>query len=318
MSGADLLGALRPEPRRDRYGRYLLPDPATGRDRAWTRTTTLAKSASDSFALTNWQLRMAVKGLASRQDLYLLAAATHVDDRETLNKIATDAKEAAASSAGANAGTALHAFTERIDIGEQVEVPPPWDADLAAYRAAVANAGVEVLPEYVERVIVNRTYGVAGTFDRIARVGGRLVIADLKTGRDLSYGWQEIAVQLAIYATADAVFDTATGRYEPMPEVDQHRGLVIHLPVGQGRCSLQWVDLDAGRGGADLCAAVRSWRARRDLATPYTQSEKELLALVRDAGSVDTLYELFERFEQNWTPELTAAAAARKAHLAGA
>jgi hypothetical protein len=67
---------------------------------------------------------MVAKGVSMRQDLYLLAASAAADDKETLDKVAEAAQEAASSSRGANTGSALHSFTERLDRGEQVAAPP--------------------------------------------------------------------------------------------------------------------------------------------------------------------------------------------------
>src|SRR5690606_2671448 len=44
-------------PKRDRYGRYLIPDPATGKERAWMRATTLADTLDDRYNLELWKLR---------------------------------------------------------------------------------------------------------------------------------------------------------------------------------------------------------------------------------------------------------------------
>jgi hypothetical protein len=62
---------------------------------------------------------------------------------------------------------------------------------------------------------------------------------------------------------------TGTG-YQPMPEVSHDKALVIHLPAGQARCELHWVDIAAGWQAAQLAAAVRTWRGNRDLTQPYT------------------------------------------------
>ena len=60
----------RPEPGRDRYGRYLIEGVPH------TRTTTITKTLTDAQALTNWKLRMVAKGLAQRDDLLSLASTT--------------------------------------------------------------------------------------------------------------------------------------------------------------------------------------------------------------------------------------------------
>lgn len=257
----------RPEPKRDHYGRYLLPDPETGKERPWTRATTFAKTVAETSGLMRWQCRMVAKGVATRPDLYALAASTPIDNKATLDKIAEDAKEAAAASSGANLGTALHAFTEQLDAGGKIVVPAPWDADITAYQIATRTAGIRVDPKHIERIVVVRDLGVAGTLDRIVAVDGRVAIADVKTGKDLSYSWGEIAIQLALYAHADAMWDD--GAYLPMPDVSQDIALVIHLPVGRARCDLYEVDIAAGWWAAQMCEDVRTWRSRRDLAWAF-------------------------------------------------
>lgn len=266
-----------PEPKRDRYGRYLLPDPTGSKELPWTRATTFAKSVADTFGLTQWEMRMVVAGIGMRRDLYALAAATPIEDKDKLTRIAKDAKEAAQAGAGANLGTALHSFTEANDRGETVTAPPPWDADLAAYRDALTAAGVVAVPSWIERIVVVPELKVAGTLDRIVRLAdGRLVIADVKTGKDLSYGWGEIAIQLALYANAPVMWNAHTDAYEPMPALDRTSALVMHLPAGKGVCTLWDVDITAGWEAAQLCQQVRAWRARKGLASRHEQVAGQL------------------------------------------
>ncbi len=274
------------EVRRDGHGRYMIPGlPAdylaqfatkgyatpTGRDEAWTRATTFAKSISDTFTLSQWSQRMVVKGLSMRPDLIALAAATRVDDKRTLDDIANQAKDAAAVRARANLGTAVHGFTEMHDRGEDLSgVPVQFMPDVAAWATALANHGLMPEPGLIEQTVVNTRWGVAGTFDRVFSVRNRTehVVGDLKTGRDLQYGWNEIAIQLVIYATADAIYDWVTNWFYPMPKrLDQSRALVIHLPAGTGEADTYTVKLAEAAEAADLCLGVRKWRATRNLAT---------------------------------------------------
>lgn len=259
-------------PKHDRYGRYLLPDPDTGHERAYTRVTTLGKTISDLFGLMRWQNRMTAKGIAVRPDLYALAAATPVDDKKAMDKLTDDAKEAAAASSGANTGTAVHAFSEAFDRGQRPEVPKEWKPDIEAYRQATSHLHMD--SDHIECILLNREFDVAGTADRILTVpGAGRVVADVKTGKTLDWGWGEIAVQLALYAGAEFALDRLTGRWEPMPEVNREWGLVIHLPAGQGRCDLYRMDLLAGHHGAELCRDVRAWRKRNGLSRPYVAVE---------------------------------------------
>jgi hypothetical protein len=60
-----------------------------------------------------------------------------------------------------------------------------------------------------------------------------------------------------------------------MLDVNQEQALVIHLPAGEGRCTLYLGDIVAGWEMALLCGAVRAWRDRRDLAQLLDQVELE-------------------------------------------
>jgi hypothetical protein len=258
------------EPRRDRWGRYLLPDPATGEERAWTRATTLANTLSDPWGLVDWKLRMAVKGVATRDDLRALASALPLDTgKKQLNEVAQDAIEYAGGSSGRNMGTALHEWTAQSDRGEAPEVPSPWDRDLEAYHAALSVYGVRVSVGMVEQIVCLPDLGVAGTFDRIIVWPPSWHIADVKTAASLDYSWLEIAVQEALYANAEYLWDADAEAWEPMPPIDRTQGLVMHLPVGQARCDLYWVDLEIGWAAVTLAVDVREWRNRKDIHRPF-------------------------------------------------
>lgn len=310
---------IRPEVKRDHWGRYLLPDPE-GSDKAvpWTRVTTFAKTIADTMALSKWSQRMVAKGVAARSDLYALAAATPIEDKKTLDRLAEDAKQAAQASAGANLGTALHTFTERYDQGEDVRPPAPWNADLDAYKKALVENRITVHSEYIERIVVIPELKLAGTLDRLVTLlGFGLMVDDLKTGKDLSYSWGEIAIQLAVYSRAPLMWDPVAGRYEDMPAVHQETALVMHLPVGKARCDVYTVDIAAGWAAAQLCAKARSWRARRNLATPYRApdvSGGQVLTAIQSATTEAQLIALWEVHDAagRWTDEHTAAAVARK------
>jgi hypothetical protein len=277
----------RPEPERDRYGRYRITDPVTGEERSWVRATTWAKTVSDLYALHGWEKRMVALGFAQRPDLVLRVAAVADPDssagKTELDRLIDRAREHAEAGARANLGTALHAFAESLDLGRPLpQIPPPFDRDIAAYRKAMA--AVQVSRNYVERICVIRDLGVAGTMDRVVRFkhgrGGRPLplIADVKTGTDLKYSWNEIVIQLALYAHADTIYDPVTREHHPMLEVNQERALVVHLPAGEGRCTLHLVDIAAGWEMALLCGAVRAWRDRKDLAQVLDQVELEAVA----------------------------------------
>jgi hypothetical protein len=273
--------AAKPEPKRDRYGRYMLPHPVTGKRQAWTRATTMAKSISDTFALSQWSQRMALKGAAMRPDLVAMASTLDVKrDKDRLNGLVDQAKDAAGQKVSANLGTAVHAFTESVDGGGALDdVPTAHRPDVSAYLAAMAEAGLHAVPHLIERITVIPQFDVAGTFDRIlCTKDGQYVTGDVKTGRTLEYGWQEIAIQLALYAhgvNTSGVYDLNADVWEAAPQVRTDYGIVMHLPVGTSTCTLYRVDLTQGWAAATLCASVRDWRKTRNLAQPYAVAEAD-------------------------------------------
>jgi hypothetical protein len=255
----------------DQWGRYKIPDPLTGKERSWTRATTWAKTLAEMHGIMKWELRMSALGLARRPDL-LASVAAVLDPESTkgkkkLNELCDAAKEYGGASTRANLGSALHEFAEAVDSDRKVaEIPPPFDVDIEAYRKAMQ--AVRVSRNYIEKIGLVVELGVAGTMDRVVQLthSPLPMIGDLKTGKDLSYSWAEIAIQLALYAHADTVFDPVEQVHRPMLPVDQEKALVIHLPAGEGRCSLYVVDIRTGWEMAAICGQVRAYRDRKDLA----------------------------------------------------
>jgi hypothetical protein len=188
---------------------------------------------------------------------------------------------------------------------------------------------VKILPQYIERIVVVPDLKVAGTLDRIVDPGGQapLQIADVKTGKDLSYGWLEIAIQLALYAHAEAMWNDQTQTYEPVPALDLDHAMVMHLPVGKAQCDLYSVDIAAGWEAAQVCQAVRQWRSRRNLANPRRGDPNpsmrravkslDLNTRIDNAATVDDLTDLWAEADAagTWTTGHTARAAKKKKQL---
>jgi hypothetical protein len=264
---------LTEEAPKDRWGRYLVQQPE-GKPRGYTRVTTVAKTLDDTASLADWKVRMAITGLVQRPDL-LAQASTSIDDRARLNKIANDCVEASGGYSRANLGTALHAITEQIDLGLKPAILPGLQADIDAYIAGIAAYGIKMHDEFIEVLLINDELEYAGTADRIVTLmDGRLVIFDLKTGTDLSYSYGNIAVQLAMYANAEWMYNWKTGERQPMPDLDKTVGIICHLPAGDATVNFHEVNLVAGWDAAKQSFATREWRKRKDLFKPYTFSDK--------------------------------------------
>lgn len=264
--------------KRDRFGRYMLPDPNGGeRDVPWTRATTFAKSISDTYSLSMWQQRMAVLGVAQRKDLLMSAKTLHpLRDKDALNGIVEQAKEQAEAKSAARLGSALHALTEHYDATGQRDHSAEDDYvdHVDAYAQLLEDYTITTRPSWIERITVWRKYGIAGTLDRIVLFQGQPTILDLKTGRDLTYGWNEIAIQLCVYAHGAGLWNPRSLEWEAMPEgLRKDWALVIHLPaqVPEGErptATMYKVDLRPALAAAQLCYDVREWRKTRNLATP--------------------------------------------------
>lgn len=260
MTTPDRPALVRPEPPRDRFGRYLIPGADGGKPRPWQRVTTFAGMIDDASGLTRWKQRVTAIGLAHRPDLVTELASLPADDRQRLDAVVERAMEHGGGNSAATTGTALHRILERVDAEDPtLTVPEQLKADVDAYLDAMADYRIARPVEWIERIGTHTGYGVAGTLDRIVEADGRLMVADLKTGASLDYAALKIAVQLHCYATFDRLWDPADGDV-PMPAVDQDTALVFHLPAGSGRCDVIAVDLRPARRWAELCAEVRDAR----------------------------------------------------------
>lgn len=241
---------------RDRWGRPMVIPPGRAKKRIpYRRVTTFVGCLEDQSGLMKWKTRQVAYGMGQRPDLVLAAAAAHPDNKKLLTEIADKATEHALSSAGATTGTALHALTERLDLGQQLgHIPDPHRADIDAYREA--TTGIEWVG--IESFRVHDDWKIAGTADRIGRYNGRLMIMDIKSG-SIDYP-AKMAMQLAVYARSTPYdIPTDTRGKDPEP-VDLNTGIIIHLPAGQGRCDLYEINIAKGWAACQIARKVWEWR----------------------------------------------------------
>jgi hypothetical protein len=211
-------------------------------------------------------MRMAAIGLTIRSDL-LLAINASQDDKMAINKYIEDAMEVAGASRAATIGTALHAFTERMDLGQDIgPVPSEWAGDLRAYEQATKQLN----KIFIEQFTVLDKFKIAGTPDRVVELNGERFIADIKTGR-IDHP-NNIAMQLAIYANG-LPYDVATATRSSWGDVNKDKAIIIHLPAGTGLCKLVWIDIAEGWKGVQFAMKVRAWRDKKGLATPFSEQE---------------------------------------------
>lgn len=260
-------------PRSDHWERPGIM-PRGGTKPVWhTRATTVAKTLDDENGLSDWKGAMVAIGATLRPDIVAQVAANSPwteDTKAKLKKLAGQLKEAAAASAGANMGDALHAMVARVNQDPAFKPLPTYEPDIKAYRDLMERYGLAVDPAYVERTVVleGLSEPVAGSFDMLVQKAGRWFVADLKTGQKLDRAWPSIAVQLSLYAHATSLYRWDDDTHEDFPEVDQSVGLVIHLPAGSAMATLHRVDLAAGWEAAQHALWARQWRRRKDITRP--------------------------------------------------
>jgi hypothetical protein len=237
--------------------------------------TTVAKIPDDTYRLEQWAKRQVAIGLASTPVL-IEAVAAHFDDRQKIDDYCDQAMEAAKAHTGATRGTAAHRITERHDLGEPIMDTPLSAYVVASWQAALEAAGLEVVTDYIERIVVYPDRFIAGRFDRLCRrrSDGRLVVVDVKGGQRAIEYPHSIAVQMALYANAPLLAGPVpanggeTDLFEAMPDVDREWGYIFHLPE-EGDAAVAKVDIAAGWTITRRAIfPVFDWRARRDLCAP--------------------------------------------------
>lgn len=305
--------------------RYRIFNPAVGRMDTVSRVSTFAKAIADLRGLNLWEQRMIVHGIGLRTDLHDLAVSTPLSDTQTLQDIAKQAREAAKARTGANRGTAMHNITESVDRGHDIShAPPEWRARARAYRDELDTHGFDVVPDMIERYVFNERFQLCGRFDRVLRrrSDGALLIGDVKSSANIGYSWGEIAIQLALYATAEWFWDEPRDEWLPMPAIDRTHAVVMHTELDAETTTLYpEIDIVAGLRGAELAEQVRSWRSvGSTLCGPPAQvggpTYAERLERAVTVGELSAVWhEASVRGE--WTPELEAIGKASQARIRG-
>lgn len=257
----------------------------------YSRPSGFGSDLDDESNLVNWRIDRAIEGVATTPSL-AADIATHIGKSDGRKDRREKAISVGRGEEAADLGTALHAMAHRLETDDGFRAPPPFDADLAAYLMALDQAGLESTDFEVH--LCSDTWRAAGTADRIYRLRrelripdgstlapGTSIIGDLKTGARLDYSLPGFAIQVAVYVDG-CRYDVATDERTPLPDnLHTGYGLLVHLPVGQERCDLHWLDLEVGRIGAALVKQVRAWRKRDDWSAPFVFPESDEVAVLQ-------------------------------------
>jgi len=292
---------------RDQWKRPLVVTPS-GSVEAYTRASTIGGVLEDQNGIGIWKMRQVAWALGHSRPLRLRAASipdtASSESKSLLKEITNDALDFADSRAAADVGTALHALTERVDLGRPI---PDLEDDQAAIDAYIGATRGSFTFHGTEQFVVCDQFQVAGTFDRIAAplgdmttqdgtlipAGSRLVW-DLKTSGSSKFFGIKFAAQLAAYANGvryrgwNTIGDDVDPRtLSPAEKLAASRGerlqwpdgiaprtdwaLILHVPQGGPErkgdppAQLYWVDLTRGLELLALATLIRGWRARKDL-----------------------------------------------------
>jgi hypothetical protein len=270
---------------RDRWGRPLIVPPGETKAVGYSRVTSFVGAPEDTYVLNVWEQHQLMDGLAHRPDL-ILSAFAHRDNWGRLEEIREEALEATLANTRATIGTALHLLCDQVDGGQVNvrDIPDPWRADVEMYLRL--TEGWEWVAR--EEFRVYDKFRVAGTADRRGYdpADGVCRIVDLKTGR-IDSSPQKIAGQLRCYAKG-VTYDLDTHERGPEGEVDEDKGVVVHVPAEESETAnfilpgrkpkkgdpagLWYVDLGTiGAAHVELSAAIKDWRRVKDVFSPYTQ-----------------------------------------------
>lgn len=286
---------IKPKEIKYTYGQYsnLPPLPGEERARRFTRASSLAKVLDDEFKLTQWKKRQVLRGVAMDPDMiaYLTEAIhegeidfDHQQTKNDLDRLADQAMDRAGSGEGAKAGTAFHDLAEAWDLESRLpQGGQPTDLImLSSYDDILRRAGIKVIPELIERVIVCPELGVAGRLDRVYDDNGVISIGDLKSQKwePGAFDSLSLSIQLAVYANATYMLDMETWEWIPMPPISKDNGIIVWVPATKpGKADIYDIDLREGWKFAKAASKIKEWRKRKDIVTRRRVPGKSLADL---------------------------------------
>jgi hypothetical protein len=327
----------------DRWQRYQLPSPTTGRKTTYTRATKLADTISDESNLMSWKIREKVSSVLYAQQLAITANDSMTDTELALaaafrsyeSAVRNEAKSTDINgiidmihdlAGGADAkelGTCVHDWLAELDMGRILfhQLPDLVKPYAESYHKALTQAGLVAVPEYTERVVLNDRgqESIAGRIDRIYRVvdTGELILGDLKTSKSTSFDSSTVkfAIQFAVYGYATKMLNLDGLTWSDMPKINQDYCVVVHLPSDQPeRAEVIPFDLYCGGEGMQLAIDVRSRRkeikakalaADHPAPTPATVRYVEARQALLNIEDRSDAAAIFEQYEEVWDDDLT-------------
>lgn len=261
---------------RDRYHRPIVGD------RGYQRPSTMAKALDSEANLKDFFAREAVIGVARNPDWFLPRIRQLDENRgadgwkAAMRELVDELHAAADARDRADLGSLIHALTEYSDgkpLPDDFETStllgnvlgrPEIAACLKSYRDELARLGLRCRPEWVEVPMFIPHYNQAGTTDRLVELpDGRVRILDIKCGSatNLPYSWLSYMLQLHSYASAECIYDPATGEKTELPErFDASHGYICHVDPDTGLTKVYEIDLRPAEFAVGLAQQVAEVR----------------------------------------------------------
>ena len=240
----------------------------------YIRTTTAVGAIDDKSAITDWKVRMAIKGFDENPNLkkeYEQARTARAK-----NRVIGDAVEASGAYERRELGTEVHWQLERADL-DKTGCPPELQK---RWHEALQKSGLRVAKDpkpMVERVLFNSTLETGGMADRIflsnraLQLAGEtvvqpntLLIGDIKTGKysPASPYSGSMFRQLCVYASANLMLYE---NGEPVPIADigisQEYAVVAHVDPEKWEVKMYLCDIRPTMSLISVVLAVQ--RARQ-------------------------------------------------------
>jgi len=324
---------------RDRWGRPMVMLPDGSCEIGYRRASSYGSPLEDSTALTDWKMRQVARGISRRPALVLATTRAEVGldgplsvakkAKTELNGICKQAMDVVESGDKASIGTSLHHVCELIDFGQDPgHIPQEWRPDIYAYLDLTRGFRMRS----IELFIVQDDHQSAGTLDRAVEViwpliapdgtiipPGDILIGDLKTAQDMAFAGGKFGVQCFIYATGVPYDPINKTRYDwghQPPRTDW--AVIFHVPSGQGKAELYWVNLTEAAIAAQDVRRVYEWRNRRGkLMICQGRPGEDFPESCAAAQTVDELMAIYQRAVAvgAWCEELRVLFAARRAEI---
>lgn len=193
----------------------------------WSVTTIIGNGLPKP-AIAGWQARtIAEFAVANHKQLATMLAGVRlrrspdgaflISDPDAIDAAVTWLKESPwrESKRKMDVGSAVHAEAEAYIL--KVPRPEP-DGIIAPYLDSFRHFLEDFEPEILasEATVYSPAESYAGTLDAIVRIGGRVILLDYKTGKDI---YPDVCLQLAAYKNAEFVL-LPDGTSEPMLAID--------------------------------------------------------------------------------------------------